>query len=25
MDTYWLTGNTHPHLVWKDGEVQYQD
>jgi hypothetical protein len=25
MDTYWATGNTHPHLVWKDGEVQYQD
>ncbi len=25
MDTYWATGSTHPHLVWKDGEVQYQD
>ncbi len=25
MDTYWLSGNTHPHLVWQDGEVQYQD
>ena len=24
MDTYW-GANTHPHLVWKDGEVQYQD
>jgi hypothetical protein len=24
MDTYWLTGNTHPHLVWKDEQVQYQ-
>jgi len=25
MDTYAFSGNTHPHLVWKDGEVQYQD
>lgn len=23
MDTYWLTGNTHDHLVLKDGEVVY--
>jgi len=25
MDTDPLDGNVHPHLVWKDGEVQYQD
>jgi hypothetical protein len=25
MDTYWLSGNTHPHLVWKDDQVQYQE
>ena len=25
MDTDPLYGNVHPHLVWKDGEVQYQD
>jgi hypothetical protein len=24
MDTDPLDGNVHPHLVWKDGEVQYQ-
>lgn len=23
MDTYWLTGNTHDHLVLKDGSVVY--
>lgn len=25
MDTDPLYGNVHPHLVLKDGEVQYQD
>ena len=24
MDTGPFEGNVHPHLVWKDGEVQYQ-
>ena len=24
MDTDPVDGNVHPHLVWKDGEVQYQ-
>ncbi|HUL05359.1 MAG TPA: hypothetical protein VLV76_03440 [Candidatus Acidoferrum sp.] len=24
MDTDPLYGNTHPHLVWKDNQVQYQ-
>ena len=24
MDTDPIHGNTHPHLVWKDGQVQYQ-
>jgi hypothetical protein len=24
MDTFFFQ-NTHPHLVWQDGEVQYQD
>ena len=24
MDTGPFRGNDHPHLVWKDGEVQYQ-
>ncbi len=25
MDTDPIHGNTHPHLVWTDGQVQYQD
>jgi hypothetical protein len=25
MDTDPLYGNVHPHLVWKDNQVQYQD
>ena len=25
MDTDPLAGNVHPHLVWKDGQVLYQD
>ena len=24
MDTDPIYGNTHPHLVWKDNQVQYQ-
>jgi hypothetical protein len=24
MDTDPIHGNTHPHLVWKDNQVQYQ-
>jgi len=25
MDTDPLDGNVHPHLVWKDNQVLYQD
>ena len=25
MDTDPIHGNTHPHLVWQDNQVQYQD
>ena len=25
MDTDPIDGNVHPHLVWKDNQVQYQD
>ncbi len=25
LDTYWLTGNTHPYLVLRDGEVEYSN